>query len=267
MSRGFYAATDAMMSEMERFDTVANNLANINTHGFKRRQTIHHDFEHGFLERIQTSKMQLRTDAQGNQVKDLVQDLPAKIGVLGTGTYVSSSWTHYDEGALEETQNPLDLALKGDGFFTIQGPNGSERYTRDGHFQLNADGHLVTGQGNLVLGESGPIEIEPGARLTIESDGRVMSGNQEIDRLKLTNFKMPQMLSNEGGNSYSQSPGMETIEPTATVAQGFLEQSNVDVAGEMVQMISALRSYQIAQKALQSEDDMSSKLINQVGRG
>lgn len=266
MSRGFYSATAAMMSEMERFETVANNLANVNTHGFKRKQTLHHDFAAGFVERTQAAQMRLGLDAQGRPQRERSAEAPARIGELGTGTYVMSTWTLHEGGALESTGNPYDLALQGEGFFVVQDADGKEHYTRNGHFGLNAEGELVTGSGMQVLGENGPLRFAPGTRISLDAQGRVFDGQTEIDSLRLVNFKQPQQLVSEGSTLFANPQNGETAPVTASLVQGSLEQSNVDVAGEMVQMISALRSYQIAQKALQSEDDMSGKLINQVGR-
>lgn len=266
MTRGFYSATAAMMADVNRFETVANNLANVNTHGFKRHQTLHHDFQEGFVERVQAHKQRLSFNQRGELVKDLIQDSPREIGEMGTGTFVMGNWTHYDQGALQQTENPLDLALKGDGFFTVAGPDGNPRYTRNGHFKLNEAGQLVNADGLALLGQRGTIEIDPRASLSIGADGQVFENGQVIDQLQLVNFEQPQLLVNQGGNLYSALPGMQSLDTNAEVAQGYLEQSNVDVAGEMIQMISALRSYQISQKALQSEDEMSARLINDVGR-
>lgn len=267
MTRGFYSATSAMMADMDRFETVANNLANINTHGFKRHQTLHQDFQQGFINRIKTTRPELNVNSQGDLEREFVSDRPRNVGELGTGTFITSTWTHFGEGTLQETQGPLDFGLKGEGFFTIANPAGEARYTRNGHFQLNNEGVLVTSDGLAVMGENGPIQLESAAKLTIDQQGRVFADGQEVDQLKIVNFEQPQLLLNEGGNRFSALPGQQAQNSeTAQVSQGFLEQSNVDAATEMVQMISALRSYQISQKALQTEDEMSGRLINDVGR-
>ncbi len=266
MTRGFYSATAAMMSDVERFETVANNLANVNTHGFKRHQTLHHDFQQGFVERIQTHKVKLSPDKNGELMRDLVQDQPLDIGKMGTGTFVMGQWTHFEQGALQETQNPLDLALKGNGFFTLSMPNGDIRYSRNGSFKMNQDGLLVNNSGIPVMGQGGEIELEPDAKISISPTGEVIQNGKVVDQLNIVNFERPELLMNEGDNLYSAIPNMQEKPNQAEVAQGFLELSNVDVAGEMIQMITALRSYQISQKALQTEDEMSGRLINDVGR-
>lgn len=266
MTRGFYSATAAMMSDVERFETVANNLANVNTHGFKRHQTLHHDFQQGFVERIQTHQVKLTPDKDGELMRDLVQDQPLDIGEMGTGTFVMSQWTHFEQGALQETQNPLDLALKGNGFFAVSLPNGELRYSRNGSFKMNADGLLVNNNGLAVMGQRGEIELDPDAKITITATGDVIQNGKVVDQLDIINFEQPELLLNQGDNLYAAIPEMQETNSQAHVAQGFLELSNVDVAGEMIQMISALRSYQISQKALQTEDEMSGRLINDVGR-
>ncbi|PKL75951.1 MAG: flagellar biosynthesis protein FlgF [Candidatus Melainabacteria bacterium HGW-Melainabacteria-1] len=265
MSRGFYAATAAMMSDVNRFETVANNLANINTHGFKRHQTLHHDFQEGFVKRVQSARLRLSLNAEGQLERERVQDVARPIGQIGTGTYVTSSWTHFDPGALQATESPLDLALQGEGFFTVAGPDGEIHFTRNGHFKLNAEGELVTHEGLNLLGRNGAIRLDPAAAFSVDADGQIVSEGEVVDQLVLVDFDRPQLLVNEGANRYIAIEGMEPRPSTAKVSQGFLEQANVDVASEMVQMISALRSYQISQKALQSEDEMTGKLI-EVGR-
>lgn len=255
-----------MMSDMERFETVANNLANVQTHGYKRHMTLHHDFQQGFVERIQTAKLKLSVDGKGELVRDIVSDSPRAIGELGTGTMVTGSWTHFDDGSMQATESPFDLALKGGGFFTVQGPNGELRFTRNGHFKLNSDNDLVSADGWQLLGRQGPISLEPGAKPSIGADGSITVNGKLVDRLVLVDFDGPQRLINEGNNRYAALEGMNPKAAEATVSQGYLEQANVDVAAEMVQMITALRSYQISQKALQSEDEMSGRLINDVGR-
>lgn len=266
MSRGFYSATAAMMADVDRFETVANNLANINTHGFKRHQTLHHDFQEGFINRVRATRSQLNFDQQGQAQREFTTEPNARIGELGTGTYVSSTWTHFEGGALQETQGPLDFALKDEGFFTVTNPQGQESYTRNGHFKLNNEGMLVTSDGLAVMGQNGSIQLDTTAKISVDNEGRVYADGQEVDQLKLVRFENPQLLVNEGSNRYSALPEQQALVTHAEVSQGFLEQSNVDVASEMVQMISALRSYQISQKALQTEDEMSGRLINDVGR-
>lgn len=257
MNRGFYAAASAMMNEVMRHDTVANNLANINTAGFKQQKTIHQDFGTQFLKRID-AKQQLAT--QNPQLEH-----PMPIGTLGTGSQVYETFTSYAQGSLQETQNPLDVALKGEGFFAVSTPAGI-RYTRDGHFNINENRELVTAEGYFVLNrQNQKITLQEG-QLQIDSQGRLRQQGQLQDQLKIVDFEDKAPLLNTGQNLLAAPQNALELPARAEVSQGFLEMSNVNLASEMINMITALRAYQVSQKALQTEDDMTGKVINEVGR-
>lgn len=266
MSRGFYAAASAMVTEMDRFSVMANNLANLNTHGYKRQQAIQHDFRRGFIERIHNQQVLLAHGENGPEQVHLPSgEVP--IGQLGTGTLIQNSWSDFSDGSLEETGAPLDLALQGSGFFVVQDDKGQDYYTRQGGFQLNADGTLVNADGQQVQGLNGSLDLSGAQKIQIDAHGNVYADGQYQDSLKLVEFEHPQLLLNRGDNLYARLPEQQEILTTSSeLKQGYLERSNVEVASEMVTMIAALRSYQISQKALQSEDDMTGKLINEIGR-
>ncbi|MGV3523689.1 MAG: flagellar basal-body rod protein FlgF [Candidatus Sericytochromatia bacterium] len=267
MTRGFYSAASAMMAELDRFESISNNLANVNTRGYKRHQTVHHDFQRGFLERVNTRRQDLRLPSDGSVETVAVNERPRNIGELGTGTLAISSWTDFRNGSLQETGNPFDLALQGDGLFSVRNAQGETLYTRSGAFQRDSAGYLVTARGEQVLSMQGnPIRLANNDQIAIGEDGSLRVNGQSRERLALVSFANPQLLQNRGDNLYAAPPGVLEQDATPLVKAGYLEQSNVDVASEMVTMISALRAYQIGQKALQSEDEMTSRLINEVGR-
>lgn len=266
MSRGFYAAVSAMQTHSEQLDVIANNLANVNTHGFKRSQHIQHDFRRGFLARADATRLLLERNNQGLLQADFQEARTRGIGELGTGTLNTRSWSDFKDGALEKTEAPLDLALQGEGFFVLQTPEG-EQYTRHGAFQLNEQGQLVTADGMAVQGQQGDILLETGSSVTIDAQGIIYQNGQQVDQLQLVKFENPQLLVNVGNNRLSRLPEQEVLaDESSQVHQHFLERSNVDVATEMVGMISALRAYQFAQKALQSEDELTGKLSNEISR-
>ena len=268
MSRGFYAAASSMMSDMTRFDVVANNLANINTTGFKRSQSIHHDFRNGFIQRIHHERQLAGVNASGGLENKNVKLPAASIGELGTGTLVQHTWNDFENGAIENTEAPFDVALETEGFFVLEDQTGNNKklLSRDGAFQRNADGFLVNARGMKVMGQNGPIEISDRHPLDITETGTLWQNGQYIDTLRIENVDNPQLLMNRGNQILEPLDGQETFATNAQMKQGFLERSNVDVAGEMVTMISALRAYQISQKALQSEDEMTGKAVNTIGR-
>jgi flagellar basal-body rod protein FlgF len=265
MMRGLYTAASGMIAELERQDTVANNLANVNTSGYKRHATLHQDFERLMISRINATAPRI------DSVRDLVHPnnefavlAPTPLGMLGTGSHVVDSWVDHAQGALRETGNSFDLALEGSGYFVLETPQGLA-YTRNGAFTRNAQGELVTHAGYRVMGENGPLTLN-GPDINISREGLVRSGNQAVGRLQIVDFADPQALRKAGDSLYLETDGTFVIPSQAQVRQGLLEAANVEVAQEMIQMISALRAYQINQKALQSQDDLMGRAVNDVGR-
>ncbi|MGE3725010.1 MAG: flagellar basal-body rod protein FlgF [Candidatus Sericytochromatia bacterium] len=261
-SRGLYTAASAMMMDMVRMDTLSNNLANLNTTGYKRMQTLHHDFQRGLLDRMKNSQSYLSQRSGQEEVAfRSSQDVP--LGHLGTGTVVSGIYTDFSSGSVEDTGNAFDLALQGDGFFTVETPSGL-MYTRNGAFTRNGEGELVTSEGFRVLGQNGPIVL-PEQGVTITEQGEIYAGQEQLDSLQITDFEEPWSLIRRGSSFFAAPSDAPQTAAEAKVLQGKLEHTNVNTAGEMVQMITALRSYQMSQKALQSEDELTGRLI-ELGR-
>jgi len=174
--------------------------------------------------------------------------------------------TDLSQGNLRSTSNPLDIALEGDGFFRIQTPNGI-RYTRNGSFSLNADGALVTENGDQVLGKNGAIIIGAG-NITIDTQGQITVDEKVVDTLSVDTFVRPERLQ-KAGQSYCvyTGPQEEIVEPEQVIVkQGCLEESNVMVVEEMAKMIETLRTFESYQKIIQTFDETSYKAINEVGR-
>jgi flagellar basal-body rod protein FlgF len=262
-SRGLYSAASAMMMDLIRMDTVANNLANVNTTGYKRQQTLHHDFKAGLIERMKTAAPYVSQNGNGSETLETFEGGVTALGELGTGTVVSGTYVGFEAGSLEVTSNPLHVALQGTGFFVVETPNGP-MYTRNGSFTRNSEGELVTVEGFRVMGENGPILL-PETPVSITEKGDVYAGQQYINSLQITDFAEPSSLIRRGSSFFAAPNDALEIAPEAVVLQGNLEHSNVDTAREMVQMITAMRSYQLSQKALQTEDEMTGRL-NDLGR-
>jgi len=225
MISGVYTLIDGALVHQLRVETISNNMANLSTNGFR---------------------------------KDIISFNEAL-----SMNYLSE--TDFTPGLVRHTGNDLDVALEGQGFFKVQTPKGV-RYTRDGAFSLNVQGVLVTRSGDAVLGENGPITID-GGKLTITNDGQVVVDGTSVDKLMLVEFKRPEFLKKEGRSYYlHQGPQNEVLAAAEIgVKQNYLEGSNVNPTAEMIKMIEAYRSFESAQKAIQTIDEITSKIINDQG--
>jgi len=174
--------------------------------------------------------------------------------------------TDFSQGNIRYTGNPLDVALQGEGFFKVETPAGI-RYTRNGRFARNADGVIVTQNGDPVLGERGPILIH-GNNVSIDSEGRVVVDNTEVDRLPVYKFERSEYLQKEGLSYYIYRGDEEEVfrADDTLVKGGYLEESNVVIAEEMVKMMDTLRTFESYQKVLQSFDETDGRVINEVGK-
>lgn len=240
-----------MLVEQARLNVISNNLANVNTAGYKEDRVVTESFR-GLLLKVVDTRSPIRRSRP--------------VGELGSGAEVVRSYSRFSSGALRHTGNPFDVALVGDGFFTIQTDEG-ERYTRNGSFHLDQNSVLVTDSGYPVLGLNGPIVIR-GNRMDIDSQGRVIVDGRVVDRLYIVDFEDTTGLVKEAGQYFRAADG--ALEPVlaeqVTVSQGDLEQSNVNVVKEMVNMINAARSYEVSQKVIQAQDEMLGKAVNEVGQ-
>jgi flagellar basal-body rod protein FlgF len=241
MISGLYTAAAGMSSLLYKNDVVANNLANANTTGFKQQAA----FSRAYLD-------YLKNDQGQPFVNERIK--------------TDEVWTNFGQGALVKTNNDLDLALEGKGFFALETPGGV-RYTRNGSFTLNESGELVDQQGNHVLGQQGKIKLNK-ERITVTPDGFLSQEGGMVDRLKIVNFQEPVQLSPVGYNLYkpSETVKIDTKPFSCSVNQGFLEASNVNSVESMVAMISYLRNYEADSKAVQAIDQTLDKAVNQVGR-
>ena len=250
MLRGLYSAASGMIAEGVRTDTIANNLANVDTAGFKKDTTVTSEFREMLLKRINDGA-----------------DTPT-IGSMGTGAEAVANVTNYSTGIFKTTDNPLDMAIEGDGFFVVNAPQGV-RYTRDGSFRLNDQNQLVTADGFRVQGQNGaPIVAEANTgSVQVDAIGRVFSAGQEIGQLEMVSFPNKQQLAKEGSNLFRTTTANAAQQPfTGKVRQGALEGSNVNVVQEMVNMISSYRAYEIHSKAVQTHDALADKAINEVAK-
>ena len=226
MNSGFYSAFSGFAARMDALDLVANNLANANTVGFKSQ----HEFYRSFAAWLQPS---LTTP---------INDAVNHYGVLG-GARLDLS-----PSSLEPTGNDTDVALEGPGFFTVQTKNGL-RYTRAGNFSLNTQRQLITAQGDLVLGDQGPIQI-PDGKLAISPDGTLSVDGTLVAKLKIADFAPTAQLTPEGSTYFVAPQGAAKPASAVDVRQGNLESSNSDPVRSTVALIELQRTSQLMEKAL-----------------
>lgn len=257
MIRGIYSSASGMLTLFSKQLVINNNLANVETIGYKQDIPSEEAFPGLSLQR--TNDLLPPFMAAGTSVA-------RPVGTLGTGIGVGESTLDMSQGQLEETGNPLDMALSGEGFFSVQTDQGT-RYTRDGSFVRNPDGRLTTVRGELVLGQNGPIQI-PEGEVQIANDGTVLAGGQEVGRLAIVEFQAGEKMLKTGGNLLQ--PAVATVTPTpagqTTVHQGFIERSNVDVTKAMVDMMAVARAYEASQRMIQFQDAALDKAVNEIAR-
>ena len=253
MIRSLYVAATGLQAQQINMDVIANNLANVNTTGFKSGRTVFQDLLYQNLTQPGAQSSQTTLYPSGLQ--------------LGTGVAPVATERLFTEGNLTQTGNSLDVAINGNGFFQILQPDGTIAYTRDGTFQLNNQGQLVNSSGYPL---QPAITIPASAQnITIGNDGTVsvtlpgQAAAQQVGPIQLASFINPAGLQSIGGNLYLQtgssgSPntGQPTLNGLGSVQQGYLEASNVNVVSALVDMISTQRAYEINSKAVQASDQM-----------
>jgi len=249
MSGGIYMSAAGAMAYEKRMQVISNNLANINTSGFKK------------------DKGRFQIIDSPDSIKE---DLEKKS--ISTGKQQPPLWlqfetiTDFSAGPMKHTGNPFDLALEGDGFFCIKTEQGTQ-YTRNGNFSLDQDGMLVTMDGLPVLGEGGPINIE-GDTFTVGVKGNISVDGNLVDTIKIVGFEKPDALEKTENSLFAiaDKNEVESKAENTGVSQGFIELSNVNAIRMMTEMIEVLRGYESYQKAIKTADEANAKAINDVGR-
>lgn len=253
-----YSATSGALVAQSAVDTIANNLANVNTVGFKRTLLQVQAQPKTQLYRFQTDP----TRATGGQ--------PAQvpIGSLGSGAQIYDTPADLSQGAIAATGNDLDVALSGPGFFAVRGANGAVRYTRDGEFERDQNGTLSTQNGDAVLGSSGaPIALPTMGKVVIDRTGTITVDGQSYGKLSLSEFGNPSALRPEGANRFVDTGNAGARAATNTTAlQGSLEKSNADVIRSMVDLITNERWFEANQKSIQTQDTAVAQAVQTVGR-
>ena len=239
MLEGLYSAAAGMQAQQQRIDSVANDLANVNTNGYKHTRVAFRDLLYV-------------NDSSGN-VRS------------GAGAAATTIGPGFAQGSMRETGNPLDVAIEGQGFIRVRRADGTDALTRDGSLRIDPRGRLTTQRGELV---QPAVTVPAGTNesdVSIASDGTISAANRPIGRIQLVNVRSPEALLTVGDNLYrtTAASGNATATNAPRLTQGSLEASNVDVGDSMTEMIDAQRSFQLASRAVQMQDQML-QIANQV---
>lgn len=248
MQRGLYIAATGMTSAMVRQDVIANNLANVATAGFKGERVVNETFGDSLLYSMRNGQ-------------------PAVMGTSNYGTRVAGTVTDFGQGSFRPTEQPLDLAIGGDGFFRVRMGDGTIAYTRNGQFTRSPDGFLTTQTGEYVLGPGNnpmPVYVGASGDPLIRADGHVTAGDgTQLGQISIVTLDIP--TARKVGQNFwvgAQTGGMPT---TTQVRQGYVEASGVNSVKEMVEMITTLRTYESSQRVIMSIDGTLDKAVNSVG--
>lgn len=236
MDSGLYAACTALMARTDALDTIANNLANASTTGFRGRQTTFSSVLAG----------------SGHPTETQLNDVANSYGLL------SNSRLNLQAGSFERTNNDLDVAIEGKGFLSVQTARGTV-YTRNGSLKVSAAGQLQTAAGDPVLGERGPITIPGSAKVTISPDGTVSADSTIAGKIKLVEFKATADPQSAGGSDYVAPDTDVVASPTSALRQGMLESSNVNPISGVIDLISAQRAMEGMRHALTMIDSEMDK--------
>ena len=284
MWRGLFTAATGMITEMRRTDVIANNIANAATTGYKKDTAIHQEFENMLIKRMYDEES---GNKFGNGVPGLLdtdsgdvtkfkgfkvdQNSAPTVGQLGLGDYIAEIAVDYSQGAFESTGNTFDLAIAGEGFFTIQTPQGI-RYTRNGAFFKNQNGVLQDIRGYNLLDRQGNAITIPAdfsdSRISISADGSIFANgeNQPLAQIQIVQFDNRLAVQKQGDNLFAAVNGAQPEPATGEVMQGMLEKSNVEIVREMVELIENHRLYEANSKAVTTQDTMLDNSVNQIGR-
>jgi flagellar basal-body rod protein FlgF len=244
MENAFLIGLSRQVSLARELDVVANNVANIDTIGFKRRSTIFQEY--------------LMPNARHEQFRGQDKRLSY---VWDKGTSLT-----YSQGTMERTGNPMDVAIQGDALFAVRSGPGSERYTRNGSLGINAKGELVNSDGHVMITDQGTVTMSPTeSDLKIAQDGSISTSNGPRGKLKMVKVPNPQLLINQGQNLYSTAVPLQPAEPKdVRLAVGEIEKSNVKAVQEVSRLMELSRAYQNVSSLMQRTDEIRRGAINRL---
>lgn len=248
--KGLYSAASGMMLGLVRMDALSNNLANVNTCGFKKDIVVSTAFPDMLLSRL---------EKQENGASGSYQ----QIGKLGTGACAGLQTSDFSQGNMKRTDNPLDIALANSSYFVVETANG-ERFTRNGQFKLDGTGLLTDQSGNPVMDINNEQIIVEGD-LQVDKQGNISVNGEEYSTFKIVSFADQTNTMTKMGNSLWQSSTPYTEDANPQVLQNYVEDSNVNAISEMIEMIKVTRAYESLQKIVQAQDESLQTVIEKVG--
>ncbi|HOD65421.1 MAG TPA: flagellar hook-basal body protein [candidate division Zixibacteria bacterium] len=240
MIKGLFRSASGMLPAIKRQETIANNVANANTAGFKKDAVFTKE-----LSRAQRKLVPVKSDWEQPMVDEV--------------------YTNFEGGSFSRTDNPLDLAIDGDGFFTVQLPDGRTALTRSGAFSINRDGLMALADGSTLLAEGGPVEVGNG-KLTVTAAGQIEVDGSAVGQVRPVTTADVGALEKIGASLFAVPEGTELIPVEhAEIRQGYVEESNVDIVREMIDMIVAFREYEANARAVTTQDQSLDNLFRRVG--
>lgn len=266
--KGVYTALSGAIAQSAKLDTIANNIANVNTPGFKRDDLTFQEYLTA-NEKEQSIMNVPRVPASIESFYDMQGGDKSYVDLKGT-------YTDYSQGSLKHTGNNFDVAVDGKGFFEVSTPQGV-RLTRAGNFTMDGNGRLVTKDGYPVLKAGDPlsdpesrmITINDAATFSVSDGGELIQGTENLGKISVVNATNQDALQKIGNSLYGFKPNMEaglTSQAAPSLKQGFVETSNVNIVKEMTDMITTNRVFESTQKAIGAYDSMAEKLVNIVGK-
>lgn len=265
MQRGLYSACSAMLVQTSYLDVASNNLSNVNTVGFRKRIPVCQSFPELLMDRVE--KVSEDGETKTMTVPPFQMNFKGKtpIGDLSFASIMTSTYLPNLFGAYTVTDDPLDVALRGDGLFTLQNQNGEIFYSRQGSFQINGEGNIATSDGMMLIAGGAPINIGDSTKLSFNGDGFIIADGEAVAQLDIVTFDSPSLLRQVGLSAlYAETPQSGAPVPVndPVVLPGTLEKSNVNVVEEMARIVEIQRAYEASSKALMTHDETAVKLIS-----
>ena len=254
MVKGLYTAGLGMTTQWKRMDVVANNIANVNTTGYKKDSVATQSFSEEFIKRL-------------NDPGTAMFGGPVTIGKMTKGVFVDTVFTSWAPGSVRVTENMFDLAIEGDGFFAVEvaGRNGAaEKYTRDGEFTM-VSGRLLTRDGAGVLGNNGAITLPETSSVIIDEAGNIYADGVYVNTIKIVDFTDKSTLRSLHNNMFETTADSVFKDATGRIKQGAIESANVFSAIEMVDMITINRAYEANQRSILTIDNTLNRAVNDLG--
>ena len=259
MIKGLYNSAAGMLPLQYQQNLTANNLANSNTAGYK--------YDRAFVRELVTADLYLNEHqiaSSGEKPATVEVMPPAFRASVGNSSQVVQQVTEFAQGSMEVTGNDFNVAIEGDGFFSVQTPNGIQ-YTRNGMFHVNGDGNLVTSEGHEVQGNDGPINVD-GGKMQIQENGTVLVDGLERGVLQITTFQPPRLTKTSDSLYVPEAGSAGQDSENFIIKQGMLENSNANVIDQLVSMIELNRNFEYGQTVLKNQDQSLKELVTEASR-